>query len=310
MIPIPRPRTARLRPTLLTVALILALTGAAGVAACGGTAGGATGGPTAAGAETGATTTATSQETAAPSSSPGAAETTAVRPYFLRGEKLGVAERQVPRTQAVAAAALTALCEGPAAAEQSAGLSSAVPAGTKLLGVSIEDGVATVDLSGEFASGGGSLSMQARVAQIVYTVTQFETVKSVDLRLDGKPLAALGGEGLVLEAGQTRADWADFEPAIFVERPGVGAVLSNPFVLSGTALVFEGTFMARLTDDSGRRIVSVPVQASAGGPERGDFRNVVPFSTSASAGALIVYDQSMEDGSRQDEVRIPITFTP
>ena len=52
------------------------------------------------------------------------------------------------------------------------------------------------------------------------------------------------------------------------------------------------------------------MQASAGGPERGDFRNVVPFSTSASAGALIVYDQSMEDGSRQDEVRIPITFTP
>jgi hypothetical protein len=301
---------ARLRSTLRAVALILALTGAAGAAACGGTAGGATGGPTPAGAETGATTPATSQESALPSSSPGAAATTAVRPYFLRGEKLGVAERQVPHTPAVAAAALTALCEGPAAAEQSAGLSSAVPSGTQLLGVSIKDGVATVDLSGDFAEGGGSLSMQARVAQVVYTVTQFESVTSVDLRMDGKPLASLGGEGLILEPGQTRADWSDFEPVIFVERPGAGAVLANPFVLSGTALVFEGAFMARLIDDSGRRIVNVPVQASAGGPERGDFRSVVPVSTSASAGTLIVYAQSMEDGSRQDEVRIPVTFAP
>jgi germination protein M len=309
MIHIPRPRTARLRPTLLALALILAVAGAAGAAACGGTAGGATGGVTPTGAASGTTTPASPQESEAPSSSPAAATTT-VRPYFLRGEKLGVAERQVPRTLAVAAAALTALCDGPATSEQAAGLSSAVPPGTRLLGVSVKDGVATVDLSGEFASGGGSLSMQARVAQVVYTVTQFDSVKSVDLRMDGEPLASLGGEGLLVDPGQTRAEWSDFEPAIFVERPGAGAVLTNPFVLSGTALVFEGAFMTRLIDDSGRRIVNVPVQASAGGPERGDFRKVIPFSTSAGAGTLIVYDQSMEDGSRQDEVRIPVSFAP
>jgi hypothetical protein len=36
----------------------------------------------------------------------------------------------------------------------------------------------------------------------------------------------------------------------------------------------------------------------------------VEFSTSGAGGTLIVYDQSMEDGSIQDEVRIPVTFAP
>ena len=54
----------------------------------------------------------------------------------------------------------------------------------------------------------------------------------------------------------------------------------------------------------------MPVQASAGGPERGDFREDVAFTTSATRGTLIIYDQSMEDGSRQNEVRITVTFAP
>ena len=54
--------------------------------------------------------------------------------------------------------------------------------------------------------------------------------------------------------------------------------------------------------------MSTPVQASRGAPGRGRFAQEIAFSTSAARGTLIVYDQSMEDGSRQDEVRIPVTF--
>ena len=51
------------------------------------------------------------------------------------------------------------------------GMVNGIPDGTEVLGVDISDGVATVDLSEEFASGGGSLSMQLRVAQVVFTST-------------------------------------------------------------------------------------------------------------------------------------------
>ena len=299
---------SRLLPLLLIAAAVLIVAGAALVAACGGSSNGATSEPTAT-----VTVTASSsgevEPTASPSPSPAKAPAqTTLRLYFLRGEKLGVAERRVAHTSAPATAAMKALLAGPTAAEQAAGLGTTMPAGTRLLKLGIADGTATVDLSREFGSGGGTLSMTSRVAEVVYTLTGFPTVRFVRFLMEGEPVDALGGEGVVLAEPQRRRDWRDFEPNIFVETPGVGAVLSSPFLLSGTALVFEGSFQARLVDSSGRRIVNVIMQASAGGPERGTFSKEVPFSTSAKRGTLIVFDQSMEDGSRQDEVRIPVTF--
>ena len=151
--------------------------------------------------------------------------------------------------------------------------------------------------------------MTARVAQVVYTLTRFPTVRSVEFLVGGEPVDALGGEDVALGKAQRRSDWRSFEPPIFVESAGVGAVISSPFTFSGTASVFEGTFQARLVDSSGRRIVNVTVQASRGARGAGSFAKEIAFSTSAKRGMLIVYDQSMEDGSRQDEIRIPISFS-
>jgi hypothetical protein len=292
-------------PAWLLVGLLAVVSAAAFVAACGGPGGGSS-----------PTSTATVNVTSTPSASlgPTAAPTAATSPtttlslYFLRGEDLGVAERLVPPTTKPATAALEALLAGPTAAERAAGLTSAVPSGTRLLSLSIDGGTARVDLSAQFASGGGSLSVQARVAQVVYTLTRFKTVETVAFMLEGSAVDALGGEGLMLGEGQGRSDWRSFEPAIFVETPGVGALLSGPFTLSGTASVFEGSFTAQLVDGAGHSIVRTQVQASAGAPGRGRFRESIPFDTISSSGTLVVFDQSMEDGSRLDEVRIPITF--
>ena len=293
--------TIRALPPWALLYLVTVVSAAALLAACGGSS-----------PNPDATITSTAQPS--PSSSPATTPTASPPPtttlslYFLRGEALGVAERQLPATTRPATAALEALCAGPSASESAAGLTSAVPGGTRLLGLSIVGTTARVDLSAQFATGGGSLSMQARVAQVVYTLTQFRTIRTVAFMLEGNALDALGGEGLMLGEGQRRADWRGFEPAIFVERPGVGAVLSSPFTLAGTASVFEGSFAARLVDGAGQSIVRAQVQASAGAPERGHFRVTLPFSTTAQNGTLVVYSQSMEDGSRQNEVRIPVSF--
>jgi germination protein M len=298
---------ARLLPLLLITAAAIIVLGAALLAACGGSTGGSSAPQPTATVTVTAGPSETPPGTSSPSPSASPAPTT-VRLYFLRGEKLGTAERRVQHTTMPATASVKALLAGPSGSERAAGLGTTIPAGTRLLGLTIAGTTARVDLSGEFASGGGTLSMTARVAQVVYTLTRYPTVRSVEFLMDGQPVEALGGEGIMLGDPQTRADWRDFEPAIFVESPGVGAVLASPFTLTGTARVFEGSFMARLVDSSGRRVVNTPVQASRGAPGRGRFAQEIAFSTSAARGTLLVYDQSMENGARLDEVRIPVTF--
>ncbi|MBT8199525.1 MAG: GerMN domain-containing protein [Acidimicrobiia bacterium] len=127
----------------------------------------------------------------------------------------GVSAQRVMRavdTPAVAANALRTLIEGPTSVERDAGLSTSIPADTLLLGLTIENGLATVDLSREFEVGGGSLNILSRLAQVVYTLTQFPTVDEVLFRLDGKPVEVFSGEGVVLGDPVGRSDYATILP--------------------------------------------------------------------------------------------------
>jgi spore germination protein GerM len=125
--------------------------------------------------------------------------------WFVRDERIAPAPRTVA-PPAVARAAMTELLGGPTDDEAAAGASTSIPAGTSLLGLRITDGVAEVDLSGAFASGGGSLSMLSRVAQVVYTLTGFPTVDSVRFLIDGERVESIGGEGVIVDRPLTRAD--------------------------------------------------------------------------------------------------------
>ena len=112
----------------------------------------------------------------------------------------------------VATNAIKALIEGPTPAEQDTELSTAIPADTLLLGLRIEDGLATVDLSREFEVGGGSFNILSRLAQVVYTLTQFPTVDEVLFYIDGEPVEVFSGEGVVLGDPVERGDYATILP--------------------------------------------------------------------------------------------------
>ena len=229
--------------------------------------------------------------------------------YFMRGEKVGVGARVVPETPAVGATAMRALLAGPSEAERDAGLTTAIPNGTRLLGLQIAGGVATVDLSEEFASGGGSLSMQARVAQVVHTLTQFASVRAVSFELEGEPVEALGGEGVVLSEPVDRADFEDVAPQILVESPAVGETVSTPLRILGTANTFEATFMVALLDASGRELARDFVTATSGSGERGTFDKELPFGAEVPfAGTVKVWEASAEDGSEIHVVEIPVAI--
>lgn len=230
-----------------------------------------------------------------------------VRLYFVRGEDIGVVSRQIPATKAVATAAVQQLLLGPTALEQGYGFTSEIPVGTDLRGVTIKNGTATVDLSRDFESGGGTLSVSLRLAQLVYTLTQFETVDRVVLYMDGEKVGVFSGEGVVLDHPLTRADFEEVTPAILVEGPTPGETVTSPVRVWGTANTFEATFMVRLEDPDGATLVERPVMASAGTGTRGTFSVKLPFSTATTGmGTLVVWEASAMDGTPINVVEIPV----
>ena len=92
------------------------------------------------------------------------------------------------------------------------GLDHCRPRRYAALGISLTKRIATVDLTSEYQSGGGSLSLQKRLAQVVYTLTQFPSVGAVRFRLDGSPVDVFSGEGIILDHPVGRSDYKDLAP--------------------------------------------------------------------------------------------------
>jgi germination protein M len=256
---------ARLR--FLALALPLAL------AACGGSGGGST-------------STATPTEPLPPPPPPSTAtETTAapisLRLFFLKDGKVAVARRDVPATQQVATAALNALFEGPNAEERNDGLTTAVPSGTALESLTIDQGVARVALNRRLAG--------AAAAQVIYTLEQFPTVHSVS---------------------GVQADLERYTPAILIESPAVGDSVTSPLRVSGTANTFEATFTLELRT-GGRLLGRKTVTATSGSGTRGTFETEFRYSISEETpGELVAYELSAENGARINTVTVPIGLLP
>jgi immunoglobulin-like protein involved in spore germination len=171
---------------------------------------------------------------------------------------------QVPETQAVASAALTAL-----------GIDARV---------TIDAGTARVDLADATAE---------RVAEIVYTLTQFPTVHRVDVA---------GRSAL------TRTDVSSFEPVIFIERPAAGSTVPESFTVSGTASVFEATLVVELRQ-GGTVVSKQTVTASEGAPARGTF-TLTMQAPEAGPATVVAYSPSAADGTPQHEQQVKVTVMP
>ncbi len=250
---------------------------------------------------------------------PSPSGTIVVRAYFMLGGPIRSAGlvpvlREIPATTAVARAAMNALLDGPNADERGASpaISSMVPVGTELLGLSINDGVATVDLSAAFEPGGDLESRVARIGQVVYTLTQFRTIKSVAFRLEGRPVSAFGPEGIVLHGPVSRAELAEtgfegmFEsvlPAVFVDGPAWGATLGNPGRVTGTANTYEAWLLVSLYNASGGQLYESHATATCGTGCRGKFDITVSYALSnAQWGTLRVLDGD-ESGETDGVIR-------
>lgn len=220
--------------------------------------------------------------------------------YYLDGEYLRA-------TPATATSAPTPRDAVEALLENEDGHPTEIPPGTKVNEVVVIDRQATVDLSRQFVSGGGSASMQARVAQVVYTLTQWSFVARVTFEIDGAPIEAIGGEGVAAQE-LTRGDLTNALPPIFVDPPPTWA--SSPLNVAGSASVFEANVSFRL-EAEGETIAKGFTTAAEGAPGRGDFAAMLEFEVDEPTdGTLVVFEVSAMDASETNVVRFPVRLCP
>ena len=99
-------------------------------------------------------------------------------PDFIECGKVFSLEREVPKTTAVARAALNELFKGPSEGEKVEGYFSSLPSGMVLENIEIVNGVASIYLNKPFHQG-GSCAVVATGAEYANTLKQFPTIKDI-----------------------------------------------------------------------------------------------------------------------------------
>lgn len=281
------------------------------------------------------TTSAPSPTSTAPASTttsaPGASSTTpttqsvaaslAVAPWFYvdeaghpsrSGPFLMPVARTVPYTSAVGRASLEALFAGPSPGEKAGfpAISTAIPDDVEVLGLTIREGIATVDVSKEFAGTDNSPNVAQRMGQVVFTLTSIPHVNEVLFRQEGSPISAQTGDGQLVSRPVLKADYLELAAVITVEQPVFGGHADDPMRVTGFAAVFEAVFQYALTDGDGL-IIAEGQAMSLNGTGWGGFDFSIDYDVDTEQlGALIVWADSAEDGSRIDIREYPVWLTP
>ena len=262
------------------------------------------------------TTTPTSPNTTTPPDT-----VTLVAPYFYIDESgredrtgpfLFPIARVVPSTAGVARAAMEQLLAGPSPAELQSvpAISTTMPSGVRLLGLTINEDIATVDLSSEFGATDDSATVAQRAAQVVFTLSRFDSVAEVLFRQEGEPVSIQTGDGSVVSRPVGIWDYLEFVAAISVETPVYGGTAGNPLRVTGFGAVFEASFQYALTNDDGL-IIAEGIAMTDNGTGWGGFDFTIPYQADRrQVGALIVWANSANDGSQIDIREYPVGLTP
>lgn len=135
-------------------------------------------------------------------------ETKKVFCYFATSDdkKLVPVEKEISKVEGIARETIETLLEGPTSDNS---LMSAIPLGTNLLDINVKDNkLCIVDFSKDLISGlsGGEESEKLAVYSIVNTLCQFNSVDSVEIRVDGQKMDTLLGHVDLTEAVMANAE--------------------------------------------------------------------------------------------------------
>ena len=113
--------------------------------------------------------------------------------------------KTVPKTDSPLTDAIKNLLAGPDASDK---VRTLIPSGTKLIGASVKNGIATLNFNEAFVfnQNFGNDGYSAQLQQIVYTATEFSTVNSVQFLIEGEKKDFLV-EGLWIGSPLSRANF-------------------------------------------------------------------------------------------------------
>lgn len=112
--------------------------------------------------------------------------------YFAdsTGKYLVKEQRTLPKTASLARETVTQWLKGPAVKGKT--VLASVPTSTLLRDIAIKEDMVIVDLSKEFLQPNAKVSPEVALYGLVNTLTQFSTIKQVQIRIEGKLLTKYG----------------------------------------------------------------------------------------------------------------------
>jgi hypothetical protein len=149
-------------------------------------------------------------------------------------------------------------------------LFTSVPEGTTLHRVTVDGGIATLDLAGGIIGSSGSSSQELTFAQqLAHTARVDTSITAIRLLVDGSPVDELWGH--LDWSGPIEPDPFALSP-ITITVPLAGeTVPAGPVTFRGQATVFEATVLVTLLGENGAVLEEGFVTATTGAPERGTW---------------------------------------
>ena len=232
--------------------------------------------------------------------------------WFARGEKLVSVRRTHEATPRVATAAIEALLEGPTPAEDASGIHSAIPDGTRLLGISI-------DRRGRDDRPDLGVPVRRRLPLDAGPPRPGRLhADSVPHRAEGQLQARRHAGERLLERGHRPL--ASGRPRRLQGSPpgdrrlpaGRGSRVTSPVTVSGSANVFEANVTVKVLDAEGQVVGSTFTTATCGTGCRGTYSVDVRFRTAREQrGTIVVSDDDAAGvGKPPHEVRVPVVLVP
>jgi len=189
------------------------------------------------------------------------------------------------------------------------------PAGSRLLGLTVEGGTATVDLSREAVGVRRGEPTRYAVQALVWTVTRAEDVRRVLVQVEGRTAGEVDGRSLAdlwggrgSPAGLVRDRAVRLAPVGLTEPHPGARVEGDRIVIKGEACVPEGVVSLRLWDSTGRVAAQGFTTTGGGARRRVPFTASLAFDPPATAGdwTLEVFEANPHDGSARYSVHVPV----